>query len=232
MSFLGPSGATLYGGGLTSLGSVYDGTIPSSSFDFDPEWHDMLYGLGPKDYSDFPFTGTLVEYPQATPSQNSSSVSLTTPAAVKEADGVVRAEYSDLSDSWWNDLYETAEKAAQNQAERNERSAVAAYERSERAAENAMNRARQLRQTAYQDAVASLKAAGLNPVLAAGGGISGSATTAPQANAPSSSSGMASGLNAADLLTAIASIITSSGNLMKGISSFLPHNVISTLIKG
>jgi len=133
---------------------------------------------------------------------------------------------------WIETLFENSEQAASKQWERNENSARWAYQRSEAAADAAMQRARQLRQTAYQDAVDSLKAAGLNPVLAAGGGISGSAVTAPQGSAPSASSGMASGVNGAELLSAIAAIISSSGNLLKGISSFLPSNVISTLIKG
>lgn len=176
----------------------------------------------------FPIFAPLLGSDQADPSMSS----VNTPAAVREADDVVRAEYGDMSDDWFSELFETAENAALKQAERNERSAVAAYERSEQAADNALKRARDFRQTAYQDAVASLKAAGLNPVLAAGGGISGSSTTAPMANAPASSSGMASGMNAADLLTAIAVIVSGAGNLMKGISSFLPSQVISTLLKG
>lgn len=176
----------------------------------------------------FPIFAPLLGSDQGDPSMSS----VNTPSAVREADEVVRAEYGDLSDNWFSELFETAENAALKQAERNERSAVAAYERSEQAADNALNRARVLRQTAYQDAVQSLKAAGLNPVLAAGGGISGSSTTAPMANAPASSSGMASGMNAADLLTAVAVLVSGAGNLMKGISSFLPSQVISTLFKG
>lgn len=151
---------------------------------------------------------------------------INSPVAAQEAADLTKAEFGDVS--WIGSLFETAEQAAVEQARRNEEAAVAAWRRSEQAADSALNRARELRQTAYQDAVDSLKAAGLNPVLAASGGISGSAVTAPQANAPSSSSGLAQGINGADLLTAIASIISSAGSLMKGISSFLP----TTLIKG
>lgn len=147
-------------------------------------------------------------------------------AAVSDAAEPLKATFGDTG--WLESLFNTAEQSAINQARRNEDAAYAAWQRSEQAADSALRRARELRQTAYQDAVSSLKAAGLNPVLAASGGISGSAVTAPQANAPASSSGLAQGINGADLLTAIAAIISSAGNLMKGISSFLP----TTLIRG
>lgn len=135
---------------------------------------------------------------------------------------------ADTSFNWGDyfaQLYETEEEAARNQAQRNEEAAYQAYLRSEVAAENAMKRARELRQTQYQDAVFSLKAAGLNPVLAASGGISGSSTTAPQANAPSSSSSAAGGINITDLLTALGSIVSSAGNLLKGLN---PANIMSS----
>lgn len=151
---------------------------------------------------------------------------INSPVAAQEAAEPLKATFGDAG--WLSSLFNTAEQSAINQAKRNEAAAYAAWQRSEQAADSALRRARELRQTAYQDAVESLKAAGLNPVLAASGGISGSAVTAPQANAPASSSGLAQGINGADLLTAIAAIISSAGNLMKGISSFLP----TTLIKG
>lgn len=150
------------------------------------------------------------------------------PLAVRDVqsikDSVPGAKFDDVG--FWESLFETAEQAAVRQAQRNEEAAVAAYQRSEAAADAALRRARELRQTEKQDVMASLKAAGLNPVLAASGGFSGSAVTAPQATAPSSSSGMASGVNGADLLSSIASIVSSAGNLMKGISSFLPTHLI------
>lgn len=145
---------------------------------------------------------------------------ITSPAQVREASDFLG---SDLSE-YLSELFETSENAAKKQAERNELAAVNAWKRSEQAADAALARARALRQTSYQDAVSSLKAAGLNPVLAAHGGISGSAVTAPQANAPASQSGMADGLNAADLLMAIAALLSGAGSLIGSIS---PKRILS-----
>lgn len=151
------------------------------------------------------------EYPHVIP--------INSGAAVSEASSMLGG----LSE-YLGELFETSENAAKNQADRNELAAVNAWKRSEQSADAAARRARELRKTAYQDAVSSLKAAGLNPVLAAGGGISGSAVTAPQANAPASSSGMADGLNAADLLSAIAALLGGAGSLIGSIS---PRRIIS-----
>lgn len=120
--------------------------------------------------------------------------------------------------SYLGELMETEQNAAKIQAESNEEAAVNAWRRSELAADAAARRARELRRTSYQDAVASLRAAGLNPVLAAGAGISGSAVTAPQANAPASSASKADAINGADLLTAIASLLSGAGSLIKGLN--------------
>lgn len=125
---------------------------------------------------------------------------------------------SDDASDYFKFLFETSEEAARHQAQRNELAAYQAYQRSEEAADNALRRARELRQTQFQDAVSSLKAAGLNPVLAASGGLGGFSTTAPQANAPASSSSAANGINGADLLSAIAQILSASGNLLKGLN--------------
>lgn len=144
----------------------------------------------------------------------SPRVYMSSPIQVREAGDFLG---SDLSE-YLSELFETSENAAKKQAERNETAAVNAWLRSERAADAALQRARSLRRTSYQDAVSSLKAAGLNPVLAAHGGISGSAVTAPQANAPASQSGMADGLNAADLLMAIAALLSGAGSLIGSIS--------------
>lgn len=149
---------------------------------------------------------------------------MNSPSSVSEASSVLNDVLGQDGSSYLGDLFETSEHAAEQQAVRNEAAAIDAWKRSEQAADNALRRARELRQTAYQDAVSSLKAAGLNPVLAAGGGISGSAVTAPQANAPSSSSGMADGLNAADLLMSIAAILSGAGSLIGNIN---PRRIIS-----
>lgn len=161
--------------------------------------------------------------------------SVSTPADVVSYEETIPSDIkADLGKpgSWWEEMFQTAETAAINQANRNEEAAYAAYLRSEQAADNAYKRARNLRKSQYLDAVESLKAAGLNPVLAASNGISGSSTTAPQANAPASSSSAASGIDGASLLQAIAAIVSSAGNLMKGISSFLPSQYVSTIFKG
>lgn len=158
--------------------------------------------------------------------------SITTPSDVQAYTDFAQNAIGDFSadiPGWLETLFNTSEQSAALQWQRNENSARNAYVRSELAADNALRRARQLRQSYYQDVVNSLKAAGLNPVLAAQNGISGASTTAPQANAPSATSSIASGINGADLLSAIAAIISASGNLMKGISSFLPTNIISNV---
>lgn len=125
---------------------------------------------------------------------------------------------------YFTQLFETEANAAKIQAESNEAAAVNAWKRSELAADAALARARKFRQTSALDNVQALKAAGLNPVLAASGGISGSAVTAPQANAPASTSSKADGLNAADLLTAIAALLGGAGSL---IGSINPKRIIS-----
>lgn len=153
-----------------------------------------------------------------------SGVAHATDAFHSGADASEASEMLGNFGDYLGELFETSETAARNQAIRNEEAAYNAWQRSEKAADAALQRARSLRSTAYQDAVSSLKAAGLNPVLAAGGGISGSAVTAPQANAPAASSGMADGLNAADLLLAIASLLSGAGSL---IGSINPKRIIS-----
>lgn len=81
-------------------------------------------------------------------------------AAVSESSSMLGGLSQYLSE-----LFETSENAALKQAQRNEEAAVNAWKRSEQSAEAAARRARDLRKTAYQDAVSSLKAAGLNPAL-------------------------------------------------------------------
>lgn len=121
----------------------------------------------------------------------------------------------------FENLFETTETAAVNQAQRNEAAAIEAWKRSEQSAERAAARTRELRKTAYQDAVASLRAAGLNPVLAASGGISGGSVTAPMAQAPAASSNMADGLKAADLLSVLSNYVGSVKSLVSGIIPFV-----------
>lgn len=207
--------------------------MPISSLLTGLGWTDLLNdGISQlqDDYPDrFDWLSQFSEAPGASPFDGPVSfgqqLPINSPVAAREASEPVKATFGDTG--WLESLFNTAEQSAINQAKRNEDAAYAAWLRSEEAADNALRRARELNQTYYQDTVASLKAAGLNPVLAAGGGIGGHSVTAPQANAPASSSGLAQGINGADLLTSIAAIISSAGNLMKGISSFLPSSIIS-----
>lgn len=137
------------------------------------------------------------------------------PSDATDLNGLINDQTGGLLKDFEN-LFETSETAAVNQAQRNEAAAVEAWKRSEQSAERAMKRTRELRQTAYQDAVASLKAAGLNPVLAASNGISGSSATAPMASAASSQSGMAEGLKAADILSVLSNYVSSVKSLLSG----------------
>lgn len=82
----------------------------------------------------------------------------------------------------------------------NEAEAQREFNREE--ADRAVERARELRQTQYQDAVSSLKAAGLNPVLAAGGGIGGSSSATPMAT-----SSAAQGTRAVDVISSVALLL-------------------------
>ena len=135
------------------------------------------------------------------------------PSDAADLNGVIKdATGSALSE--FENLFETSETAAEKQALRNEQAAINAWQRSELAADRAAARTRELRSTAYQDTVASLKAAGLNPVLAASGGISGGSVTAPMAQAPAASSNMAEGMKAADLLQFLVNYVGSISKLL------------------
>lgn len=142
------------------------------------------------------------------------------PSDASDLNGVIYDQTGGILKDFTN-LFETSETAAVNQAQRNEAAAVEAWKRSEQSADRALQRTRELRQTAYQDAVASLKAAGLNPVLAASNGISGSSVTAPMASTSSSQSGMADGLKAADVLALISNYVSSVKSMMTSLISIL-----------
>lgn len=142
------------------------------------------------------------------------------PSDAADFNGVIHDQTGGILKDFEN-LFETSETAAVHQAQRNEAAAVEAWKRSEQSADRAMARTRELRQTAYQDAVASLKAAGLNPVLAASNGISGSSVTAPMAQTSSSQSGMADGLKAADLLALISNYVSSVKSMMTSLIPML-----------
>lgn len=124
------------------------------------------------------------------------------------------------------DMFQTDADAALDQAAVNDDLAKAAWLRSEESADKAQARARELRRTYYQDLMRSLKEAGLNPVLAASGGFGGVSSSAPMGTSQAATSQKADGLNAADLIEAIASVLTGAGSLARGVSSFLPTTVI------
>lgn len=124
------------------------------------------------------------------------------------------------------DLFQTDADAALDQAMTNDALSEAAWLRSEKSADAAQARARELRQTYYSDLMRSLKSAGLNPVLAASGGFGGVSSSAPMGTSQAATSQKADALNAADLIEAIAAVLTGAGSLARGVSSFLPSTVI------
>lgn len=164
------------------------------------------------------FPGIVAPYPDVvvTGGQSSSLGSVVSPSGAKELDDLFQSVTGSGLD-YIRDLFETSEIAAVKQAQRNEEAAINAWKRSEESAQRAAARTRELRSTAYQDAVSSLKAAGLNPVLAASGGISGGSVTAPMAQAPAASSNMAEGLKGADLLNFLVNYIGAASKLIDAI---------------
>lgn len=102
----------------------------------------------------------------------------------------------------------------------NEADAQREFNREE--ADRAVERARELRQTQYQDVVSSLKAAGLNPVLAAGGGIGGSSSAAPMAT-----SSAAQGTRAVDIISSIALLLQAlTGGISDIADAFGSHKTV------
>lgn len=115
-------------------------------------------------------------------------------------------------------LFQTDADAALDQASLNDQLSEAAWKRSEESADRAMSRARELRQTYAADLMKGYRDAGLNPVLAASGGFSGVSSSAPQGTSQAATSSKADGLNAANLMQAIASILSGAGSLVSGLN--------------
>jgi hypothetical protein len=115
-------------------------------------------------------------------------------------------------------LFQTDADAALDQASVNDMLSEAAWKRSEESADRAMRRARELRQTYAADLMKGYKDAGLNPVLAASGGFGGVSSSAPQGTSQAATSSKADGLNAANLMQAIASILSGAGSLISGMN--------------
>ena len=106
---------------------------------------------------------------------------------------------------WLEGYIESPEAAAERQRDFNEAEA-----------EKAMARARELRKTAASDYVEGLKAAGLNPVLAAGSGFNLSSNIAPQAT-----SSAAQGTRAVDFVSALAALLQGVGGVLSGSGSLV-----------
>lgn len=89
-------------------------------------------------------------------------------------------------------------------------------------ADLAVERARELRRTQYIDAKEGLEAAGLNPVLAAGGGIGGSSSVAPMAT-----SSAAQGTRAVDVISSLAMLLQAlTGGVANIADAFGSHKTI------
>lgn len=128
-------------------------------------------------------------------------------------------------------MFQTDADAALDQAAVNDQLSEAAWKRSEESADRAMARARELRQTYASDLMKGYQAAGLNPVLAASGGFSGVSSSAPQGSSQAATSSKADGLNAANLMQAIAFILSGAGSLISGASRLSPAGIISNAAK-
>lgn len=115
-------------------------------------------------------------------------------------------------------LFQTDADAALDQASVNDMLSEAAWQRSEESADRAVARARELRQTYAADLMKGYQDAGLNPVLAASGGFGGVSSSAPQGTSQAATSSKADGLNAANLMQAIASILSGAGSLIGGLN--------------